>query len=351
MSLNIFGTEIPTNMDALNVFGEDIDTLIVFGTTVWQKQKYYYVTFSSNGGTGTMTQQTMPVGISANLKGSTFSRTGYTFYGWAVSSGGTRVYTDGQTVRDIAGPGATKALYALWQAITYTVAYYANGATSGSTASSVHTYDVGKQLTLNGYTRPYFTFVGWARSSTGSVAYSNAQWVSNLSTTLNGVVSLYAAWRPVKCLDRTDKCTPVSGGISSYSTYDGYKDSALLWYDSYYGYANLREDQYMVIQTNGKVDLTHVNYIKFEFGCSYAIHCGAGYHSVKVNTNADFDNWTRFDEINSSGMPAGYVVGNVSYTMDVRNVTGYYYIKVRAHITGLNAGYTNAFHWYTCTFS
>ena len=56
----------------------------------------YTVTFKKNGVavTGTMSVQTIASSSSANLKACTFSRTGYTFGGWATTSGGTVKYND-----------------------------------------------------------------------------------------------------------------------------------------------------------------------------------------------------------------------------------------------------------------
>ena len=81
-----------------------------------------------------------------------------------------------------------------WQANTYTVAYNGNGATSGSTASSSHTYDEAKNLTANGFARTGYDFAGWASSETGAVAYSNSQSVTNLTASNGATVNLYAKW-------------------------------------------------------------------------------------------------------------------------------------------------------------
>ena len=79
-------------------------------------------------------------------------------------------------------------------AVTYTVQYNANGATSGSTASSSHTYGVAKTLTANGFTRTGYRFAGWATSASGDVVYANQQSVTNLASTQGATVNLYAKW-------------------------------------------------------------------------------------------------------------------------------------------------------------
>ncbi|GHV26629.1 hypothetical protein FACS1894176_07610 [Bacteroidia bacterium] len=83
------------------------------------------------------------------------------------------------------------------EANLYTVSYNGNGNTSGSTASSSHTYDVSKSLTANGFDKTGYTFAGWATSANNPAYYSNQQLVSNLTTTYNGTYPLYAKWTPI----------------------------------------------------------------------------------------------------------------------------------------------------------
>ena len=85
-------------------------------------------------------------------------------------------------------------LYSAWN--TYTVNYYGNGSTGGSTGASSHTYNTAKNLTSNGFTRSGYDFLGWDTSSSAtSPTYTNAQSVSNLTATNGGTVNLYAIWR------------------------------------------------------------------------------------------------------------------------------------------------------------
>lgn len=74
-------------------------------------------------------------------------------------------------------------------------------------------YDVAKALTANAFKREFTvtynyngngtanttakataTFNGWAKTSSGSVAYTNKQSVKNLSSTQGAVVDIYAKW-------------------------------------------------------------------------------------------------------------------------------------------------------------
>lgn len=69
--------------------------------------------------------------------------------------------------------------------ITYTIKYNGNGATSGSTTSSSHTYDEEKELTTNGFSRTGYNFAGWATKD--AIAATNATAVTN-GTTMTGNV-------------------------------------------------------------------------------------------------------------------------------------------------------------------
>ena len=136
------------------------------------------------------------------------TRTGYTFDGWYTS--------DGTKVSQTFTPTAATKLYAHWTPITYTVSYNGNGATSGETASSSHTYDVAKALTANGFKREFTVtfdynysgatattaaavsnFNGWAKTETGAAEYSDGASVTNLSSTDGDTVILYAIWTDV----------------------------------------------------------------------------------------------------------------------------------------------------------
>ena len=136
------------------------------------------------------------------------TRTGYTFDGWYTS--------DGTKVSQTFTPTAATKLYAHWTPITYTVSYNGNGATSGETASSSHTYDVAKALTANGFKREFTVtfdynysgatattatavsnFNGWAKTATGAAEYSDGASVTNLSSTDGDTVILYAIWTDV----------------------------------------------------------------------------------------------------------------------------------------------------------
>ena len=144
-----------------------------------------------NGANSVTTSQTYDANV--GLPSYTPTKTGYTFKGWyTAATGGTKITasTKFQNAGNI-------TYYAQFTANTYTVVYNGNGNTGGSTASSMHTYDVAKALTANGFTKTGYTFAGWAETPNGVVKYSDQAPVKNLSYTDGAVVNLYAVWTPV----------------------------------------------------------------------------------------------------------------------------------------------------------
>ena len=148
----------------------------------------YSVTFDINSGTsGTMSTQSFTAGSPISLTTVAFSKTGYTFAGWATSSGGSVVYANSESVTLY----AATTLYAKWTAITYTITYDSNTATSGAvpaagsyTAGGTPYSVVGNtgSLVLSGY-----TFAGWnSTSASNGITYT--------SYSENADITLYAVW-------------------------------------------------------------------------------------------------------------------------------------------------------------
>lgn len=79
----------------------------------------YTVRFNANGGTGSMSNESFQYDEPKALTLNTFTRTGYTFAGWATSTTGEVVHTDGKTVSNLSATnGATVDLYAKWTLVS-----------------------------------------------------------------------------------------------------------------------------------------------------------------------------------------------------------------------------------------
>jgi uncharacterized repeat protein (TIGR02543 family) len=144
----------------------------------------YTVAYNANGGTGEPSTQTKWFGTALTLSSTKPTRTGYSFQGWATSSGGSVAYASGASYT--ANSSAT--LYAVWKANTYTVTYNANGGTGGPTTQT-KTYGVALPLSTSKPTMSKYNFKGWATSANGSVTYA-----SGASYTANRAITLYAVW-------------------------------------------------------------------------------------------------------------------------------------------------------------
>lgn len=165
-------------------------------TAKW-KINSYTVTFVNGLGT-TLSTQSIVHGKNATPP-SDPTRTGYRFNGW----NGT--YTN---------VTSTRTITAKWVANTYTVVFNSNGTrhvsngvsavissettqrVSGSMGNQSFTYDEKKSLSGVGYSWAGHTFLGWSTDANAKTAtYGNGASVSNLTSTHQGAVTLYAIWK------------------------------------------------------------------------------------------------------------------------------------------------------------
>ena len=79
----------------------------------------YSVQFNANGGQGaTMSSMSLKGGTAAKIPLCTYSRTGFTFDGWALRPDGASIYEDGASVLDLTTSGNGKVtLYAVWRPV------------------------------------------------------------------------------------------------------------------------------------------------------------------------------------------------------------------------------------------
>ena len=184
---------------------------------VWQGNPYT-VRFDANGGEGTMGDLNCMYGTAKALTACAFTRTCYTFAGWAKSAGGAVMYADRASVTDVAASG-TVTLYAKWNPIAYSVKFNANGG-KGAMANQTFLYEEEQGLRANAFTRTGYAFAGWATSEDGAVVYTDGQSVKNLTEDADGGVNLYAVWK-VNAYKLTAKPKSTKYGLVSGSgTYD-----------------------------------------------------------------------------------------------------------------------------------
>ncbi|MBQ7637794.1 MAG: InlB B-repeat-containing protein [Clostridia bacterium] len=168
--------------------------------------------------TGNVSSQTKTYDAQLTLNTNYFQLTGYTFRGWALSSGGSKVYNDGATLTaDLStANGSTVTLYAVWEANGYWVRFNGNGESSGTMSNQRFVYDVAQNLTPNAFHKEYtitynynsatvkngndsdvstYDFTGWNTQTDGyGVSYSNTQNVVNLTSVVDDIYDIYAQW-------------------------------------------------------------------------------------------------------------------------------------------------------------
>ena len=169
----------------------------------WKSSYRYQVCFNRNDGTGATMIQVMlrdkDVGLAWKDSQIGWTRAGYSFKGWAESASGAVKYANGATVKNLAAAGATKQLYAVWNAdqSTYTVRFNKN---DGSGSTKDQTFKVGETKNLLWkdsdlkWTRSGYTFKGWAETANGAVKYSNGQSVKDIASA-GATKNLYAIWQ------------------------------------------------------------------------------------------------------------------------------------------------------------
>lgn len=148
----------------------------------------YIVTFSANGGkVGEARRQVEKGAALGELP--TPTRKGYAFKGWwTAKSGGAKIKATTKVTKSV-------TYYARWAANKYTIKFHKNGG-KGKMKSLSATYDKSVKLTANAFKRSKHTFLGWAKTKSGEVAYKNKASVKNLTATNGKVVTLYAVWKP-----------------------------------------------------------------------------------------------------------------------------------------------------------
>ena len=122
-----------------------------------------------------------------------FTRTGYSFNGWALDwTQASATYADEARVTF----DGDRDLYALWKANTYYVSFSKNSSdATGTMSNETFTYDEPeKALTANAFARTGHSFTGWATEPTGGVVYSNGQPVRNLTSVNGATIPIYAVW-------------------------------------------------------------------------------------------------------------------------------------------------------------
>lgn len=234
------------------------DTRLIAGWTA----NTYNVTFDRQGGIGgddnvLATYDSAMTGINVP------ACTGYQFLGYYdAATGGKQYYNadgNGTANWDKAGNGqesGTFTLYAHWKANSYQVAFAANSG-EGSMENQKFTYDVDGTLSKNTFVREGYTFAGWAKAENADTAdYADEANVRNLTADADGIVKLYAVWKPVTYMVSFEKNGADGGTMEEQTlTYDEERSLHLNGYTKtgyhFVGWAAVITDKQEVAYTDG----------------------------------------------------------------------------------------------------
>lgn len=207
---------------------------------IWKKNTYkvHFVknepkkfdTLESFTVSGTMADTSCTYDVSKAIPANSYTCTGFVFDGWYKNADCT-----GSAVTSLYNlipvNGGTVNLYAKWTPIYYQVKFDSNGSGDRPESYKVY-YNYSFSLPKDIFDKKGYNFKGWSDTQTGSVKYKSGQSVSNLCSTNDGVVTLYAVWEPISytvtfvkpvLMENRDENiqTAVSGEVDNVSaTYD-----------------------------------------------------------------------------------------------------------------------------------
>ena len=255
----------------------------------------YEVTFNKNGVdvSGDMDVQVIKKDNSADLTICSFTKTGYTFAGWATTADGEVAYTDGASYTM---GSAAVTLYAKWTINQYAVSFDNDG---GSTVSSQNVNYNGKATRPANPTKSGYTFDNWYTSDTYVTVY-------DFDTVVTGNITLYAKW------SYTISYTLNGGTATNPTSYTVESENITL--------NNPTKDGYAFVGWSG-TDLTGTN------NTTVTITKGStGNRSYTANWSSAISytiSYTLDGGTNDAGNPATYTIETSTITLADATRTGY----------------------------
>lgn len=248
-----------TILDALNSLYHFRGSQAAYNSSYWhdvdirefidEKPVSFTVTYNNGGGTGTAVTITYTTSSpNATTDGSAtgatpggFTRTGYTFKGWATanSASAAQIADKGALKPTLAcADGGAYTLYAVWEVVKHnvTLTYIQNftGSVAGSMPSNPaavpvnHGDNYSSTVSNNTPTRTGYEFLGWSESASATTATYYGP--SNLTITRNNItadttITLYAVWKAYPTITyngngNTGGTVPTSTSAAPGSTYN-----------------------------------------------------------------------------------------------------------------------------------
>ena len=256
----------------------------------------YTVSYNGNGSTGGSTAESSHTYDTAKaLTTNGFTKTGYTFVGWATSSSGPVVYVDKESVKNLSSVNqATVTLYAIWAVNTYTVTFNANGGTTSPTWKTVAYDSTYGTLPVPG--RTGYSFDGWYTAATGGTKVT-----AESSKDTASDQTLYAHWT-VNTYTVSYNGNGSTGGSTAESshTYDTAKALTTNGFTktgyTFVGWATSSSGPVVYVDKESVKNLSSVNQATVTLYAKWAVNS----YSVTLNTNGGVIN---------SGNVTSYVYG------------------------------------------
>ena len=181
------------------------------------------LTYHGNGATGGNTAaQSGHTGDELTTNANGFTRDGYTFVRWDTAKDGSgTAYGEGKNgVGRYTMKPAGNDLYAIWQANPASIRYRDDWGATGSTPDTTGVTGQNVTIAQNGFTRPGYTFTGWARDRRTDPSLQPG----GRYTLTPGTTTLWAQWKadPAHLIYNSN-----SGSTSQTRRTDGVVDQTL----------------------------------------------------------------------------------------------------------------------------
>lgn len=160
--------------------------------------KSYVIRYNANGGEGTMANQGIEYNKPTALSKNIFTKSDYSFGGWATEPGGEVVYNDEQIVVNLLEEG-TLDLYAVWIQNSHTVTFDYNGGygtpeskqvQNGKAYGVLPTYPIHPTEAVSETEIMSYLFTGWYTAPTGGTRVYPSTIVNSTEDHV-----LYAQWK------------------------------------------------------------------------------------------------------------------------------------------------------------
>jgi len=174
------------NMEMLRKWDVDNSATLYANWTI----NTYTIFFEKNGGIGDMDNQDITFNDTVSLIPNTFTKTGYSFSGWALSNTGEVAFEEEASITMSA---KDETLWAKWQPKSYTITFDKQGGIGGSNQVEA-TYDANMRVAL-APTKNGYNFAGYFTATGGEgIQYYNADMTSTIPWSIATDTNLYAAW-------------------------------------------------------------------------------------------------------------------------------------------------------------